>query len=242
MTEHQIGFDAVAREQLLDQVLEHASDPWRDMALRGIAKLAATGRDFQATDLIAIGVYEPDHPNRWGGVFYAASKAGLIEHVGYAPSGRRTVQGSAVKVWRGKEIRAVDHLADRIRALSVNRPLAGLIMAGVKDVENRGRTTHYRGPLVIHASQRAYRFDEDDPLLEERGVREQLTAGANHPTGFLGVVDLVDVCTAGLEARRCFCGPWASPPTPTGVSPTPSCSAAQCPARAASACSHHLSP
>lgn len=37
-------------------------------------------------------------------------------------------------------------------ALSIRQPWAWLIVNGFKDVENRGRRTNYRGPLLIHAA------------------------------------------------------------------------------------------
>jgi hypothetical protein len=39
-----------------------------------------------------------------------------------------------------------------MRALSVRQPYAWLIVAGLKDVENRSRRLRHRGPLLIHAS------------------------------------------------------------------------------------------
>ena len=41
-----------------------------------------------------------------------------------------------------------------VNCLSVPNPLSYLICAGVKDVENRGFGTDYRGPLYIHSSGR----------------------------------------------------------------------------------------
>jgi hypothetical protein len=41
-----------------------------------------------------------------------------------------------------------------MKALTVRQPWADLIVAGVKDVENRSWRTHYRGPLVIHSARR----------------------------------------------------------------------------------------
>ncbi len=211
MTDTQLGFDVEARAQILDRVLEHTDDMWRASALRAIATLAGRGTVFQAADVLALGVAEPAHPNFWGATFRAASQVGLIEHVGYAPSHRRTVQGSVVKTWRGSLIAvAVDREVDNLRALSVNRTYAGLIIAGIKTVENRSKPTHYRGRLVIHASQRTHRFDEDDPILyKDARVAEMLTTRHHHPTGFIGVVDLVDVCTAALTGTSCGCGPWS---------------------------------
>jgi hypothetical protein len=38
-------------------------------------------------------------------------------------------------------------------ALSIRQPWASMIVYGFKPVENRPRTSHYRGPLLIHASK-----------------------------------------------------------------------------------------
>lgn len=41
-----------------------------------------------------------------------------------------------------------------MKALSLQEPWATLICAGVKRIETRSWKTNYRGPLLIHASQR----------------------------------------------------------------------------------------
>jgi hypothetical protein len=41
---------------------------------------------------------------------------------------------------------------DGLRALSVRQPWTSAIAYGDKRTENRGRATHYRGPLALHAS------------------------------------------------------------------------------------------
>ncbi len=40
-----------------------------------------------------------------------------------------------------------------LRALSIRRPWANLILAGHKTVENRSWTTEHRGLLLIHAGR-----------------------------------------------------------------------------------------
>jgi uncharacterized protein (DUF3820 family) len=40
----------------------------------------------------------------------------------------------------------------KVKCLSIKNPLAYLVCAGIKDVENRTWTTNYRGRLYIHAS------------------------------------------------------------------------------------------
>jgi hypothetical protein len=42
-------------------------------------------------------------------------------------------------------------MPDRLRALTVQQPFAWAIAYGGKNVENRIRQMHYRGPLAIHA-------------------------------------------------------------------------------------------
>ena len=41
-----------------------------------------------------------------------------------------------------------------MKAVTVKQPWAGLIMAGMKDIENRTWETEYRGKLLIHASSK----------------------------------------------------------------------------------------
>lgn len=58
-----------------------------------------------------------------------------------------------------------------MKALTVRQPWASLIVAGIKDVENRPRRLRYRGRLAIHAglgvnkdALRKYRHLYDEPL------------------------------------------------------------------------------
>ena len=41
-------------------------------------------------------------------------------------------------------------VGETMKALSIKPPWAGLILAGIKDIENRTWKTAYRGPLLIH--------------------------------------------------------------------------------------------
>jgi ASCH domain len=75
-------------------------------------------------------------------------------------------------------------------ALSVRQPWAWLIVNGVKDIENRSRRTHHRGPLLIHASLSLDGFSENIKLVERRlgiSVPSELDRG-----GIVGVVDVID--------------------------------------------------
>jgi hypothetical protein len=85
-----------------------------------------------------------------------------------------------------------------MKVLSVRQPWAGLIVEGVKPVENRTWATRYRGPLAIHAGARW----DDDGGLE---VARRLLAAEGVPEwpelcgltgGVIGMVELVDCVSA----------------------------------------------
>lgn len=46
-----------------------------------------------------------------------------------------------------------------MKAITVKQPWASLIVAGIKDIENRTWATKYRGPLLIHASAKPVPFN-----------------------------------------------------------------------------------
>lgn len=84
----------------VDLADENAESNWRSWALHEIGILARTGQEFTADDVRQC-VGEPDHPNRWGGVWLAARRAGLIVPTGQVrPSTTATRHGSLVRVWR----------------------------------------------------------------------------------------------------------------------------------------------
>ncbi len=73
------------------------------------------------------------------------------------------------------------------KALTVKQPWAWAIIEAGKNVENRKRRTHYRGPLFIHAGLQDSL--EGWEWLDVRGLRLPV----NPPTGgIIGLVDLVD--------------------------------------------------
>jgi hypothetical protein len=69
-------------------------------------------------------------------------------------------------------------------AITIRQPWASLIMAGVKEIENRSWPTQYRGPLIIHAGKAT-----DPEGVQRFGhlLPDPLPAGVA-----LGTVDLVD--------------------------------------------------
>jgi hypothetical protein len=85
-----------------------------------------------------------------------------------------------------------------MRILSVRQPWAALIVNGIKDVENRTWLTRYRGPVLVHASQRADDITADE--IERRfGVRlpSDLLGG-----GIVGMTEIVDC--ARLHASKWY--------------------------------------
>lgn len=89
-----------------------------------------------------------------------------------------------------------------MKALSIRQPWAHLIIKGIKRIENRTWNTRYRGPILIHASQRC------EPLEGiEYGYDLKLPARKDLPRGALvGVAYLQDVITESDD--RFFVGPY----------------------------------
>jgi hypothetical protein len=75
-----------------------------------------------------------------------------------------------------------------MKVISIRQPWASLVVHGLKDVENRTWRTLYRGPLIVHASQRADDISAEE--IERRfGVRP---AGELPLGGIVGMTDIVD--------------------------------------------------
>lgn len=88
-------------------------------------------------------------------------------------------------------------------ALTVRQPWAGLIMAGVKTVENRSWVTHYRGELYVHASARP---DTDAmSVLDEQEDLAGVDVGVNG--AILGTVELYDIAEH-VRDRWAIDGQW----------------------------------
>ena len=114
-----------------------------------------------------------------------------------------------------------------MKALSLTRPWADLVLRHGKDVENRTwiRWLEWGQPVLIHAAKS---WDDGAiPFAREVFARADATyrppwpdpttglcnAPDHHPTGIVGVVDLVSICSAqrGSRVFPCACGPWAMP-------------------------------
>ena len=84
------------------------------------------------------------------------------------------------------------------RALTVRQPWASLIIAGIKNVENRSKPTSYRGTLIIHAGLGV----EAGPMAEHGHLVAAYPAGA-----IIGTVDLVG-CVQGHKSPWAMDGHW----------------------------------
>ncbi len=76
-----------------------------------------------------------------------------------------------------------------MKIISIRQPWASLIVTGVKDVENRTWSTRYRGPILIHASQRA-----DSIASDEMERRFDVGPPPAPPLlgGIVGIAEIVD--------------------------------------------------
>ena len=92
-----------------------------------------------------------------------------------------------------------------MKTLSIQQPWASLIVAGIKDVENRTWDTQYRGRLLIHASSKKVsgKFIESIPGEWANEILNAIWMGvlpdlSDMPTSaIIGYVDLTD-CATGL--------------------------------------------
>ena len=81
-------------------------------------------------------------------------------------------------------------------ALTIRQPFASLIISAIKRVENRGWSTSYRGPLLIHAGKG---IDKDAMATHGHLLDGEYPAGA-----IIGLVDLID-CVQDSDSE------WAEP-------------------------------
>jgi hypothetical protein len=83
-----------------------------------------------------------------------------------------------------------------MKALSIQQPWAGLVAAGLKDIENRTWSTRYRGPVLVHAGKKVddiAMLDIKVGLHPAKGVRADLAISDSFPTGgIIGICDIVD--------------------------------------------------
>lgn len=108
-------------------------------------------------------------------------------------------------------------MSARPKALTVWQPYASLLAAGLKRCETRGWSTHYRGPLIVHAAKSVSGMSallhcpallrRMQELLRDFDARNG-TDLATYPMGApLGVVDLVHVSPVETVAAHAHTSP-----------------------------------
>ena len=85
-----------------------------------------------------------------------------------------------------------------MKALTLRQPFASLVVAGVKDVENRSRPTKYRGVLAIHAGLAI----DNDAMTAHGHLIDDMPAGA-----LIGTVRVID-CVQDSESEWAIPGQW----------------------------------
>ncbi|MCX2747171.1 hypothetical protein OOZ51_04995 [Arthrobacter sp. MI7-26] len=78
-----------------------APEDWRADCERLIHELAATGQVFTVDSLRRHGIEEPDKAVRWGSIFAAMRKRGVIEQTGVHLHQAARGGISAIREWRG---------------------------------------------------------------------------------------------------------------------------------------------
>jgi hypothetical protein len=77
-----------------------------------------------------------------------------------------------------------------MKALSIRQPWASLIIAGIKNIENRSWSTSYRGKILVHASLKVDK--------EGMGIAKQLLGSGfvkaihDYTGGVIGEVEIID--------------------------------------------------
>ena len=98
-----------------------------------------------------------------------------------------------------------------MKALTIKQPWADLIIAGVKDIENRTWKTSYRGRVLIHTSKSpCSRGDLDAyPLsaLSENINLDKYAPGRFTNGAIIGSVDIVD-CVMNGQKKESTTGFW----------------------------------
>jgi hypothetical protein len=103
------------------------------------------------------------------------------------------------------------------KVLSVRQPYASLLVNGIKDVENRGKRTNYRGTLLIHASVKMHdivpylrklMYKYALTYVQSKIVTEATLAELNDSFGvIIGSVDIVD-CVENHPSEWAEQGQW----------------------------------
>lgn len=94
------------------------------------------------------------------------------------------------------------------RALTIRQPWAAAIVHGPKNIENRTRQTHRRGPILIHAGASIERVGPDRSLPMSRWAARHSDPELIRRGALVGVAQIVDCHPAQPWWRGCCCSPW----------------------------------
>ncbi|HUY24337.1 MAG TPA: hypothetical protein VMV09_03405 [Candidatus Saccharimonadales bacterium] len=86
-----------------------------------------------------------------------------------------------------------------MKAWTVRQPWAGLIVDGIKDVENKKVRTHFRGRICVHAAQKRWSGSEAE---DAPASRHQIYLGA-----VIGTVEIVN-CIRNSSSEWAIPGMW----------------------------------
>jgi hypothetical protein len=90
------------------------------------------------------------------------------------------------------------------KAISIRQPWASLIVAGIKDIENRSTLKNFRGPCWIHAAKT---IDKEGFLWMKAQLDPAIYSNLEFPTGgIIGQVEFYDCVTS--SASIWFRGPF----------------------------------
>jgi len=93
------------RDRGIEQAVSHAGQKWTDQAYQFLLLFCNGHAEFMAEDVRRASkgcVPEPPSKRAWGGVIVRASKAGLIERVGYRQVKNAKAHCTPAAVWRRK--------------------------------------------------------------------------------------------------------------------------------------------
>ncbi len=97
-----------------------------------------------------------------------------------------------------------------VKALSIRQPWASLIVAGIKDVENRTRATKYRSPVLVHAAGASTTVEGLARAMElAHDYAASIAVNCNDfpRSAIIGKVDLVD-CVQDHTSVWAEAGAW----------------------------------
>ena len=79
-----------------------------------------------------------------------------------------------------------------MKAISIRQPWASLIVAGIKDIENRSWMTSYRGKVLVHAAQKIDKKGIE--LVRKMGLPQIMIESMTkeYIGGIIGEVEIVD--------------------------------------------------